>query len=375
MPVANGTVVYVGAFQLPDGNAAAHRVMANALIFRELGLDVVFIEVGKVDQSTEEREIEVNGFRVLRLSLRQGRWRNVAQAVGHPGIFPLLGEQEDLRAVIAYNYPSPALLRLRGYCRGRGVPCLADITEWYQPRLDSLANLFRALDSAVRMRIVHPRLDGAIVISRYMADFYEGCLDVVKLPPLVDARNQKWSAPAAVDKAAITFIYAGSPSARKERLDVVVETFQRSVWQKPVCLEIYGVTAEEYRVMYGMERTPSNGPIRFHGRVAHSEVLSALARADYALVVRDESRNVLAGFPTKFVESVTASTPVIASWHPDVIEYIDRYACGLVTTLSTLDETISVALSDGTRVAPDRTAFDYRRYLEPVAEFFDKVGL
>ena len=38
-----GTILYVGNFELPDKNAAAHRVVNNAKIFRELGYRVALL--------------------------------------------------------------------------------------------------------------------------------------------------------------------------------------------------------------------------------------------------------------------------------------------------------------------------------------------
>ncbi len=45
--MSKGTILYVGGFELPDKNAAAHRVLSNGKIFRELGYNVVFIDVDK----------------------------------------------------------------------------------------------------------------------------------------------------------------------------------------------------------------------------------------------------------------------------------------------------------------------------------------
>ena len=41
------TIIYIGGFILPDKNAAAHRVVANAKIFRDLGYRVVLIGVSE----------------------------------------------------------------------------------------------------------------------------------------------------------------------------------------------------------------------------------------------------------------------------------------------------------------------------------------
>ena len=39
----NNSVLYIGGFDLPDKNAAAHRVLNNGKVLRELGYEVVFV--------------------------------------------------------------------------------------------------------------------------------------------------------------------------------------------------------------------------------------------------------------------------------------------------------------------------------------------
>ena len=41
------TVLYLGGFELPDKNAAAQRVVANAKLLREMGFEVSFIGISK----------------------------------------------------------------------------------------------------------------------------------------------------------------------------------------------------------------------------------------------------------------------------------------------------------------------------------------
>ena len=40
--MSKGSIIYIGGFELPDKNAAAHRVLNNAKIIRELGYEVFF---------------------------------------------------------------------------------------------------------------------------------------------------------------------------------------------------------------------------------------------------------------------------------------------------------------------------------------------
>ena len=43
--MAKGTIIYMGNFELPDKNAAAHRVMNNGKIFKDLGYRVAYLGV------------------------------------------------------------------------------------------------------------------------------------------------------------------------------------------------------------------------------------------------------------------------------------------------------------------------------------------
>lgn len=57
-----GTILYVGGFELPDKNAAAHRVLSNAKIFRELGYNVVFCGVNREKVNTYNVVEDIEGF-------------------------------------------------------------------------------------------------------------------------------------------------------------------------------------------------------------------------------------------------------------------------------------------------------------------------
>ncbi len=59
------TIIYVGGFELPDKNAAAQRVLANAKIFRDLGYNVVLVGIDKsLSQDTliKNTQVSVSGF-------------------------------------------------------------------------------------------------------------------------------------------------------------------------------------------------------------------------------------------------------------------------------------------------------------------------
>ena len=54
-----------------------------------------------------------------------------------------------------------------------------------------------------------------------------------------------------------------------------------------------------------------------------TEVFSAYSNADFSILIRDaDQRYARAGFPTKFVESLCCSTPVICNLSSDLNKYV-----------------------------------------------------
>ena len=74
------------------------------------------------------------------------------------------------------------------------------------------------------MRYVQKHVDSVIAISRYLYDYYKPHVSTVLIPPTVDIAEEKWNVPVEKKRDVTTFVYAGSPSALKEKLDVIVET-------------------------------------------------------------------------------------------------------------------------------------------------------
>jgi glycosyltransferase involved in cell wall biosynthesis len=60
-----------------------------------------------------------------------------------------------------------------------------------------------------------------------------------------------------------------------------------------------------------------------HGRVPRSDVLALLKETDFTLLMRSaQQRYAKAGFPTKVVESLSGSTPVICNLTSDLADYL-----------------------------------------------------
>jgi hypothetical protein len=91
------------------------------------------------------------------------------------------------------------------------------------------------------MRVQHKKLSGNIVISDYLEDFYKNSTNVINLPPLVDKDDNKWNQQSEGHKGT-HFIYAGTPSSEKERLESAargVRMIEKMVFEDKTVTDIH----------------------------------------------------------------------------------------------------------------------------------------
>lgn len=330
---ARDIIIYVGAFEFPAGNAAAQRALANALMLRGLGYRVVLMGLsrqmspGQPPRRADHADVPFDCWEtafpggMLDWFRRITTIGEVRQVVGH---YP----SDQIAAVIAYDYPAVAQARLIRFCHSIGARAVAEVTEWYSvSRLVSPAALLRNIDRPLRMRVVNPRMDGLIVASRYLADFYRPKGRPVVVMPTLMSDPSPPAGQASPDGAPKRLFFAGSGwdpavvretrEGPKDRLDKVIEVLDAALTLgADFRLDAYGVDRGAY-----LEIMPGHGPllerlgdrVLFHGRQPREVVRATLRDADFSIFLRKDSIVSRAGFPTKLAESVHFGTPVITN--------------------------------------------------------------
>lgn len=363
-------ILYIGGFEMPDKNAAAQRVLSIAKALREVGYTTEFYGISK----SNDHQGVVDGFDYEAYSYPRNTKEWICYAKGDKIIEYI--QRKSPKYVFTYNYPGIAQERVIKYCHMHGIKVVGDITEWYQP--DSF---FKKIDTTLRMRWSNKHLDGIIAISRYLANFYLH-KHSLQLPPLIDIQEPKWKqVPQKLYPDKIKLIYAGQPSLSKDRLDYIVDGIAKISCDK-ILLHIVGVSKEEYQCLFGDKYDLAKLPIIFHGRLPHNDTVRLLLGADFQIFFRPNIRVNNAGFPTKFVEAMTAGIPVIMNKISNVDDYLTDGINGMMIPFpseveihNVLKRVSELSRHDVDRMKEncDKNKFDYHNYSDTLLSFIKRL--
>jgi len=327
-------VAYVGPFPYPEGAAASRRVLGVAESLSLAGFDVVVASGAGAAGDEGRREAQGNGISYCLLAERVAEhWPRPLRrfryaAMGGRTVAWLSSQPTLPAAVILYSGYTPYLQRLLSWCRRKGVRLLFDAVEWYEPAhpLGYLTSPYQwNIEWAMRRLI--PRTDGVIAISSYLADYYRvRGLPVALVPP-----TTSMIAPGSWQPdARLRLCYTGHPG-NKDDLALILRTVARRV-SEGAAIHLTVAGPERAWVLGMLGESPDHVPPWLHvpGMLGHADVQRLVGGVDFSILVRQPCRVSQAGFPTKFVESFAAGTPVIANLTSDLRLHLRDGETGLV---------------------------------------------
>lgn len=373
-----GTIVYIGNFIFPDKNAAAQRVVNLGKIFSKLNYSVVYISILFEQNKTSIEKKEYFGYTCYEYKVGTRSIEKIQSLYNLKKIKKIIEENKNVKAVIAYNLRSVLLYKLYRHCKKNNVKIIGDITEWYgTSNLNFLKKVKEKADIYLRMNILNYKMSGNIVISDFLYNTYVGRVPVVNIPPLVDLSENKWEkchCKEAGNTGITKIIYAGSPSKQKERLDLIVESVTALSKKIQVELSVLGITKNEFCQIYDFDKTILQDNIVFYGKIPHKDAIRKIAESNYSIIIRDKNRITTAGFPTKFVESISAGTPVITNDNSCVKKYIYENKNGYIISIENLEKDLSTILDKNRQIDVCRKQFHYENYIEEMDTFIKKLN-
>ena len=317
-------IVICGLLKFPAGDAGSLRQYQLAVMLRELGHDVLIAGLGSANNHRIEQYRDV-----LFTSLRYGDSKFHNKAMSH------LLYWTNLKRVLR-NYQPDAIimddldpwktLKIKQYCKRNSIRLLHDSVEWYSPEQFKHGKLSRMyLRKELLNRVMIDKNCRVIAISRYLEEHFrqKGCR-CVRIPIVITEADLSVEKNLPVDK--VVFTYAGQPG-KKDYLHVMLEAMALlpDNLRERVVFNIVGCSKEQMMAA-GINSevfTKLEKQLIIHGRVGHDEVLRILKGTHFTLLMRSPiQRYAQAGFPTKVVESLSRSTPVICNLTSDLGMYL-----------------------------------------------------
>ena len=273
--------------------------------------------------------------------------------------------------VILYNLYAFAQKRIINYCHKNNIKVIGDITEWYQAHGCSIREIIRRTDIRLRMKKYNFRLDGIIAISSFLHDYYKSKVPTVYIPPTVDYSDEKFGRDRILEiHNPIRLIFSGSISAEKDSIGEIVQLVKDD---RRFQLDIIGVDKIQFYKIFKTYAVEADN-IVFHGHIEHKKAIAALKESDFQLVIRDMNLVTKAGFPTKFVESLSCGIPVIATPSSNICDYLINEVNGFVIDekqslkqcLDRIGNMTGKEILDIKKRAVDMTDFSFQNYANEI---------
>lgn len=384
-------ILYIGAFRLPNFDAAAARVLSNAKAFKAAGHDVSFISWGgayRDDDLCSDGTYKVDGFEYIitnELDPKGDFLSKIYQQYirGCKTISILRNMTQLPNLIILYNASNKWTKEMKKFCEFNNIKLANDITEWYDNNEIRLTNM---LPNYINMTHTQHLVKNKIVISSYLNEYYKDSNNLL-LPPLCDFELSKWSNTISDERIqafnGVTLIYAGNP-AKKDCVHTVINAVNALANEGyQIRFVILGVSRETYLKNYRNKLFSNdlNKNIIFLGRVSQDLIPAYYKMADFMVLLREPSRKNMAGFPTKFAESMVSGVPVIANATSDIHQYLQNGQNGFIVNgfryLNIL-ETLRDRVLTLSRVAIDEmknqtrisnSSFDCKNYMNSIDLF------
>ncbi len=370
--------LYTGAFRFPNQDAAAKRVIN---ISKALPIDVDIDFAGWEDDYKGENCYTYQGYECF----SQGEFSAKKNAIKRLISFLFRGwrtfnwliKREKYDGIILYNPPLFFSIFMLLYCKFKGIKLILDSTEWYESEhlIGGYYGL-ASIENYLRMNCAYPLFKNAIVISNFLAKHFEksNIKNIITILPI----SESFEARRHVSSVNTKLVYIGN-LGKKDKLDSICDFLIHS--EKNITLDIAGIDETDFFITYPhllQHKNELGNLIQFHGRINSERVRDLYLQADFSVFFREKKRYALAGFPTKFIESICYSVPVITNPIGDIVDYAGGVTilinpCDLQDKLNSEIDKSSVTIQEANFKKLFDTSFSIQSVKPELSSFIAKV--
>lgn len=308
----------------PEGEAGALRIKYIAKALASKGCNVTVLCRGISKDSGLVDGIQYYSFR----NVKAKGIKKIIDYFSFPSnVKEYLRTNEPVDSIYVYNAHISIFTWLKKYAKETNVRLVHDCVEWYSPEEFKHGRFDPSyiIKNHINTRVLNEEYR-VIAISQYLADYYSNKgISSLRVPMLCDCSAINATKELAEDK--VQLFYAGNPGG-KDLVGNVIQALNllSEEDRSKVSLTVIGCTKERLVNACGVNEETiecAGTMLEIIGRVPHEEVLQRMSTANFVVLSRNASlRYAQAGFPSKIVESLANSTPVLCNISSDLGDYL-----------------------------------------------------
>ena len=375
----------------PEGDAGAVRQHAFAKILKQLGYDVLVIGYGK---NFDNKICKYDGVNFISFRPNQENIisRIICRVKFGTKVYRYIKQHYNfLDVLMVVDIMPQSFKKIEKLKRIYNCVLIHDSVEWYSPEefKNGKCNLAYIRKDYTNKKAIN-NLWNVIAISSFLEEYFKQRNNNVKrIPVIMDIKKITPRLKCIENSEKFIFVYAGGPG-KKDYLKEIIEGFSfLSLEQRKIVeVNIIGVNEDQLVKSCDVSIDLINSIkdcLKIYGRISRDETLELVKRADYSLLIRDESlRYSKAGFPTKIVESLACGTPPLCNLTSDLGLYLKNEENSIIALGHTSKDVYkaiihAISITDinkrnfmresARKLAED--SFHYSRYVSSLKEICD----
>lgn len=384
-------ILFITNNPFPSNSASATRLYFFCKIYYELGYEITVFSTGGSWDNVEW--IDRSKIKVIFFAKTIDGWKANVKNLLTSGykLNKELEKIEDVNIVFMYGIKARYFYVVNKFCKNKGAKLIADCCEWFsksQFPFWVISPFF--WEQKIGYKYLYKKLDGIISISKFFIEFSNNNnIKTIRIPTILDTKfnklNKNLPKIEEYKSNKINLVYSGFIGKNKDSLSTFIEAFiDLKELHDDYHFHIVGPTSVEIASQLKIninELDNLKNIITIYGRMSREKALNYVTQADYSILLRKQTINSKAGFPTKIAESMVQGIPIICNLTSDLNLYVKDKISGIVL-LSDSKEDIKEGLKKIQNISMNNYEkmskqclkiaeknFDYREYIEKIKKF------